>query len=157
MLCPEPLLTDLDVNFPLLQGSPGPCWVQPVLPAGACPALWALSGRCGAAAAGTGALPAAARVFTRAPGPFPSVTFPLDLTKTRLQIQGEAAVLRGGAAGGQALPYRGMLRTAAGIAQEEGVRKLWQGATPAVYRHIGDYLLLVRRDGSCLPCPSLLE
>ncbi|TRZ14690.1 hypothetical protein HGM15179_012417 [Zosterops borbonicus] len=29
-----------------------------------------------------------------------------------------------------------MLRTAAGIAQEEGVWKLWQGATPAVYRHI---------------------
>ncbi|NXB21954.1 UCP4 protein, partial [Rhagologus leucostigma] len=64
------------------------------------------------------------------------VTFPLDLTKTRLQIQGEAAVLRDGAAAGQAVPYRGTLRTAAGIAQEEGVRKLWQGATPAVYRHI---------------------
>ncbi|KAL2306953.1 hypothetical protein Nmel_004902 [Mimus melanotis] len=64
------------------------------------------------------------------------VTFPLDLTKTRLQIQGEAAVRRDGAAGGQAVPHRGMLRTAAGIAQEEGVRKLWQGATPAVYRHI---------------------
>ncbi|KAM4787048.1 mitochondrial uncoupling protein 4 isoform 2-T2 [Cyanocitta cristata] len=58
------------------------------------------------------------------------VTFPLDLTKTRLQIQGEAAVA------GPAVPYRGMLRTAAGIAQEEGLRKLWQGATPAVYRHI---------------------
>ncbi|XP_054485382.2 mitochondrial uncoupling protein 4 [Agelaius phoeniceus] len=57
------------------------------------------------------------------------VTFPLDLTKTRLQIQGEAAA-------GTAVPYRGMLRTAAGIAQEEGVWKLWQGATPAVYRHI---------------------
>ncbi|XP_039551950.1 mitochondrial uncoupling protein 4 isoform X2 [Passer montanus] len=62
------------------------------------------------------------------------VTFPLDLTKTRLQVQGEAAVRRGGA--GPAVPHRGMLRTAAGIAQEEGVRKLWQGATPAVYRHI---------------------
>ncbi|NXH48623.1 UCP4 protein, partial [Dicaeum eximium] len=64
------------------------------------------------------------------------VTFPLDLTKTRLQIQGEAAVRRDGAAAEQAVPYRGMLRTAAGIAQEEGVRQLWQGATPAVYRHI---------------------
>ncbi|RLW12419.1 hypothetical protein DV515_00000633 [Chloebia gouldiae] len=64
------------------------------------------------------------------------VTFPLDLTKTRLQIQGEAAVRRDGAAAGPAVPYRGMLRTAAAIAQEEGVRKLWQGATPAVYRHI---------------------
>ncbi|NXI19667.1 UCP4 protein, partial [Irena cyanogastra] len=64
------------------------------------------------------------------------VTFPLDLTKTRLQIQGEAAGRCDGAAAGQAVPYRGMLRTAAGIAQEEGVRKLWQGATPAVCRHI---------------------
>ncbi|NXV27244.1 UCP4 protein, partial [Rissa tridactyla] len=64
------------------------------------------------------------------------VTFPLDLTKTRLQVQGEAAVHRNGAAGGQAVPYRGMLRTAAGIVREEGLGKLWQGATPAVYRHI---------------------
>ncbi|NWX37653.1 UCP4 protein, partial [Notiomystis cincta] len=64
------------------------------------------------------------------------VTFPLDLTKTRLQIQGEAAVRRDGAAAGRAVPYRGMLRTAAAVAQEEGVRQLWQGATPAVYRHI---------------------
>ncbi|XP_023780044.1 mitochondrial uncoupling protein 4 isoform X4 [Cyanistes caeruleus] len=64
------------------------------------------------------------------------VTFPLDLTKTRLQMQGEAAERRGGAAAGRALPHRGMLRTALAIAQEEGVRKLWQGATPAVYRHI---------------------
>ncbi|NXR32182.1 UCP4 protein, partial [Zosterops hypoxanthus] len=63
------------------------------------------------------------------------VTFPLDLTKTRLQVQGEAAV-RGDGGAGRAVRYRGMLRTAAGIAQEEGVWKLWQGATPAVYRHI---------------------
>ncbi|NXO63208.1 UCP4 protein, partial [Phainopepla nitens] len=61
------------------------------------------------------------------------VTFPLDLTKTRLQMQGEAGA---GAGAGPAAPYRGMLRTAAGIAQDEGVRKLWQGAAPAVYRHI---------------------
>ncbi|GAB0185392.1 mitochondrial uncoupling protein 4 [Grus japonensis] len=67
-----------------------------------------------------------------------AVTFPLDLTKTRLQVQGEAAIHRNGAAAGQAVPYRGMLRTAAGIVREEGLRKLWQGATPAVYRHIGD-------------------
>ncbi|XP_063771293.1 mitochondrial uncoupling protein 4 [Pseudophryne corroboree] len=61
------------------------------------------------------------------------VTFPLDLTKTRLQIQGEAALKQHG---GSAAPYRGMVRTARGIAQEEGLLKLWQGATPAVYRHI---------------------
>lgn len=70
---------------------------------------------------------------------FSSVTFPLDLTKTRLQVQGEAAARGSGAAAGQAVPYRGMLRTAAGVVQEEGLLKLWQGATPAVYRHIGDY------------------
>lgn len=70
---------------------------------------------------------------------FSSVTFPLDLTKTRLQVQGEAAAQGSGAAAGQAVPYRGMLRTAAGVVQEEGLLKLWQGATPAVYRHIGDY------------------
>ncbi|XP_071999817.1 mitochondrial uncoupling protein 4 [Engystomops pustulosus] len=63
------------------------------------------------------------------------VTFPLDLTKTRLQIQGEAALKRFGE-GGSAVPYRGMVRTAIGIVQEEGILKLWQGATPAVYRHI---------------------
>ncbi|XP_066445263.1 mitochondrial uncoupling protein 4 [Eleutherodactylus coqui] len=63
------------------------------------------------------------------------VTFPLDLTKTRLQIQGEAALNRFGE-GGPAVPYRGMVRTAVGIAQEEGLWKLWQGATPALYRHI---------------------
>ncbi|KAM8809566.1 UCP4 protein, partial [Eudromia elegans] len=57
------------------------------------------------------------------------VTFPLDLTKTRLQVQGEAAV-------GRRVPHRGMLRTAAGIVREEGLPKLWQGATPAIYRHI---------------------
>lgn len=60
------------------------------------------------------------------------VTFPLDLTKTRLQIQGEAALLEHGAP----LPYRGMIRTAAGIVEEEGLFKLWQGAMPAVCRHI---------------------
>nr|XP_056712801.1 mitochondrial uncoupling protein 4 [Euleptes europaea] len=64
------------------------------------------------------------------------VTFPLDLTKTRLQIQGEAAVRSYEDARRRTVPYRGMLRTAAGIVQEEGMLKLWQGATPAVYRHI---------------------
>ncbi|XP_073442656.1 mitochondrial uncoupling protein 4 isoform X1 [Dendrobates tinctorius] len=65
------------------------------------------------------------------------VTFPLDLTKTRLQIQGEAALKRFGEGGvAAAAPYRGMVRTAIGIVQEEGVLKLWQGATPAVYRHV---------------------
>ncbi|XP_069461908.1 mitochondrial uncoupling protein 4 isoform X2 [Ambystoma mexicanum] len=60
------------------------------------------------------------------------VTFPLDLTKTRLQIQGEAAIRDHGGS----VPYRGMMRTAAGIIEEEGLFKLWQGVMPAVYRHI---------------------
>ncbi|XP_028927532.1 mitochondrial uncoupling protein 4 isoform X1 [Ornithorhynchus anatinus] len=63
-------------------------------------------------------------------------TFPLDLTKTRLQIQGEAALARYGEPSGGSVPYRGMLRTAKGIVQEEGVLKLWQGVTPAIYRHL---------------------
>lgn len=40
------------------------------------------------------------------------VTFPLDITKTRLQIQGEKASL---ASGVKIQPYRGMLKTAYGI------------------------------------------
>uniref|UniRef100_A0A8C3WP97 Solute carrier family 25 member 27 n=1 Tax=Catagonus wagneri TaxID=51154 RepID=A0A8C3WP97_9CETA len=63
-------------------------------------------------------------------------TFPLDLTKTRLQIQGEAALARLGDGARESAPYRGMVRTALGIAQEEGFLKLWQGVTPAIYRHI---------------------
>jgi solute carrier family 25 uncoupling protein 27 len=29
-----------------------------------------------------------------------------------------------------------MLQTALGIAKEEGLLKLWQGITPAIYRHV---------------------
>jgi hypothetical protein len=42
-----------------------------------------------------------------------AVTYPLDLTKTRLQLQGEVA------AGDGNIHYRGMFRTAFGIAKEE--------------------------------------
>lgn len=42
-----------------------------------------------------------------------AVTYPLDLTKTRLQLQGEIA------AGEAGLKYRGMFQTAFGIAKEE--------------------------------------
>ncbi|XP_029426073.1 mitochondrial uncoupling protein 4 isoform X2 [Nannospalax galili] len=62
-------------------------------------------------------------------------TFPLDLTKTRLQMQGEAALARLGDSARESAPYRGMVRTALGIVQEEGFLKLWQGVTPAIYRH----------------------
>jgi len=57
------------------------------------------------------------------------VTYPLDLTKTRLQIQGELA-----SGGGQG-QYRGMIRTALGIVKEEGLLQLWRGMLPALYRH----------------------
>lgn len=67
-------------------------------------------------------------------------TFPLDLTKTRLQMQGEAALARLGDGATESAPYRGMVRTALGIVQEEGFLKLWQGVTPAIYRHVGIYL-----------------
>ena len=40
------------------------------------------------------------------------MTFPLDITKTRLQIQGEKASL---VSGSKVQPYRGMLKTAYGI------------------------------------------
>lgn len=68
------------------------------------------------------------------------VTFPLDLTKTRLQIQGEGGSRQHG---GNVQPpkYRGMLSTALGIVREEGPLKLWQGVTPAIYRHIGRMLI----------------
>ncbi|XP_017111642.1 mitochondrial uncoupling protein 4 isoform X1 [Drosophila elegans] len=60
-------------------------------------------------------------------------TYPLDLTKTRLQIQGEGAAIP---AGKSNMQYRGMVATAFGIAREEGALKLWQGVTPALYRHV---------------------
>lgn len=58
-----------------------------------------------------------------------AVTYPLDLTKTRLQLQGEVA------SGDLSTPYRGMIRTAFGIVKEEGILLLWRGMLPALYRH----------------------
>jgi solute carrier family 25 uncoupling protein 27 len=57
------------------------------------------------------------------------VTYPLDLTKTRLQLQGEIA------SGDKSIKYKGMFRTAIGIAKDEGVFMLWRGMLPALYRH----------------------
>ncbi|CAH1739025.1 hypothetical protein AGLY_006979 [Aphis glycines] len=83
------------------------------------------------------------------------LTYPLDLTKTRLQIQGEVA------SSSKPTQYRGMIKTAIGIVNEEGALKLWQGVTPALYRHVvysgirivsyetmRDKLLLKNEDGS---------
>lgn len=62
-----------------------------------------------------------------------TVTFPLDITKTRLQIQGEYVskmFVKNPVA------HRGTLRTIFGIVMEEGFRKLFQGLPPAVLRHV---------------------
>ncbi|RWS07992.1 mitochondrial uncoupling protein 4-like protein [Dinothrombium tinctorium] len=78
------------------------------------------------------------------------VTYPLDLTKTRLQLQGEAAVNAFNQKLGPSKPElkRGMLKTAFGIVKqieiegdlflvkEEGFFKLWRGMPPAVNRHL---------------------
>ncbi|XP_059616899.1 mitochondrial uncoupling protein 4 [Phlebotomus argentipes] len=64
------------------------------------------------------------------------VTYPLDLTKTRLQIQGEATASVKVDGMISRTQHRGMLATALGIAREEGALKLWQGVTPALYRHV---------------------
>lgn len=64
-----------------------------------------------------------------------TATYPLDITKTRLQIQGETALNK---CNGYNTPIksRGMVHTAYGIVQEEGLLKLWKGVTPAIYRHL---------------------
>ena len=73
-----------------------------------------------------------------------AVTFPLDITKTRLQAQGERGSVTAPSAPAQAASsaaaapqqYRGAVRTLLGIVQEEGLRKLWKGVSPAVGRHV---------------------
>lgn len=50
------------------------------------------------------------------------MTFPLDITKTRLQIQGErASTIQSTTAAN--VPYRGMVRTAVGIGENFGPAK----------------------------------
>ncbi|GFS42435.1 mitochondrial uncoupling protein 4 [Trichonephila inaurata madagascariensis] len=77
-----------------------------------------------------------------------TATYPLDITKTRLQIQGENALNK--CSGANAHVYnkvktKGMFHTAIGIVQEEGLFKLWQGVTPAIYRHLGQFLASPKR------------
>ena len=55
-----------------------------------------------------------------------SLTFPIDITKTRLQNQSHKLGTRA---------YKGFFQTALGIARREGVSKLWKGLPPAVLRH----------------------
>ena len=58
------------------------------------------------------------------------VTYPLDLVKTRLQMQGEGVRALGEGR------YRGTVRTLLGVVREEGVTRLWQGVTPGMARHV---------------------
>lgn len=54
-------------------------------------------------------------------------TFPIDMTKTRLQLQGEVGFT------GTKLGFCGMMGT---IVRNEGLRGLYRGMSPAVARHI---------------------
>ncbi|CAK1596014.1 unnamed protein product [Parnassius mnemosyne] len=60
-----------------------------------------------------------------------AVTYPFDLTKTRLQIQSEVATTKHGFK----IENHGMIKTAVGIAKQEGVLKLWSGLMPMFQRH----------------------
>ncbi|XP_013143770.1 PREDICTED: mitochondrial uncoupling protein 4-like [Papilio polytes] len=59
------------------------------------------------------------------------VTYPFDLTKTRLQIQSEVATAKQGFK----LENIGMVGTAFKIVKKEGVLKLWSGLMPMLQRH----------------------
>ncbi|CAG9786243.1 unnamed protein product [Diatraea saccharalis] len=61
-----------------------------------------------------------------------TVTYPFDLTKTRLQIQSEVAAAKHGFK----VENIGMIKTAVGIAKQEGVLKLWTGLMPMFQRHV---------------------
>lgn len=55
----------------------------------------------------------------------PLGTFPIDLTKTRLQIQGQAIDMAH-----KQLKYRGMVHAVMTIAREESVKALYSGCVP---------------------------
>ncbi|KAG7261771.1 hypothetical protein CRUP_030843 [Coryphaenoides rupestris] len=70
-------------------------------------------------------------------------TFPIDLTKTRLQVQGQAQYME--------VRYKGMFHALSKIGREEGVRALYSGISPALLRQasygtikIGTYNTLKR-------------
>lgn len=58
-------------------------------------------------------------------------TFPFDLVKTRLQVQGEKAGQLG-----TATPYQGMTGTGLSIIKEEGFFKLWHGIQAVFLRQL---------------------
>lgn len=53
-------------------------------------------------------------------------TFPIDTTKTRLQLRVDSS---------SALKRQGSLQTAMGIARQEGITALYKGLSPALIRH----------------------
>ncbi|CAB3224024.1 unnamed protein product [Arctia plantaginis] len=61
-----------------------------------------------------------------------TVTYPLDLAKTRLQLQNEVAAVKSGLH----MEYRGLISTAINISTKEGVLKLWSGLLPMFHRHM---------------------
>ncbi|XP_055499389.1 brain mitochondrial carrier protein 1 isoform X4 [Leucoraja erinacea] len=85
-------------------------------------------------------------------------TFPIDLTKTRLQVQGQTLDLRY-----KEIKYRGMLHALLRICKEEGLRALYSGISPALLRQasygtikIGTYQSLKRLFVSCPEDEALL-
>ncbi|KNC84385.1 hypothetical protein SARC_03401 [Sphaeroforma arctica JP610] len=56
-----------------------------------------------------------------------TLTFPIDLTKTRLQLQSGS---------GSGVQYRGMLHALYKISTEEGFRSLYNGCSPALLRQL---------------------
>ena len=58
-----------------------------------------------------------------------STTYPFDITKTRLQVAGEMSASGAGV-------KRGLVKTMAGIVQEEGIPQLYRGLAPACLRHL---------------------
>lgn len=58
-------------------------------------------------------------------------TFPIDLAKTRLQVQGQV-----GDSKYREIRYRGMLHAIVRIGREEGLRALYSGSVCCIYEHV---------------------
>ena len=67
-----------------------------------------------------------------------TATFPLDLIKTRLQVQqtGARALQMASAAPPDPPAGRGLVGTAVGVVREEGLAALYGGLGPACLRHV---------------------
>ncbi|CAH8492776.1 hypothetical protein MS3_00002476 [Schistosoma haematobium] len=55
-----------------------------------------------------------------------TITYPLDILKTRIQVYGEL----------QNSSYPGVIKICSSVIRNEGLFKLWQGLSPALFRHI---------------------